>query len=78
MYIDLDANEDIEKVMINGIVYEVGDIPESILERISKIDVNKKNVYEKRSPIIEDILKIKNKDVQPVKLRTEEKIGAFI
>ncbi len=78
MFIDLDANENIEKVMINGNIYSIGDIPESIIERISNIDVNKKNIYEKRSPIIEDILKIKNEEVQEIQLRTEEKIGAFI
>lgn len=75
--IDLDANEDIDIIKINGVEYSIGDIPPSIKQRILNMTTNRKEINNAWRPILLDILKIKNKDVQDPKLWTDEKVIAF-
>ena len=78
MIIDLDKNEELDHITVNGIKYIVWDIPGEIKERIINMKPNKRNLYRKRKPIIIEILKIKNDYVQDMRYRTDDKLDAFI
>lgn len=76
---NLDANEEIDQIMINGVEYEVGDIPVRIIEKIMAIKTGffRKDLVEQWRPICQEILEIRNKDVDLSNI-TKEKIYAFI
>lgn len=76
---NLDADEEIDIFTINWIEYEVWDIPMRIIENILEIKTwfFKKDIVEQWKPICQDILEIRNKDVDISNL-TKDKIFAFI
>ena len=76
---DLDKYEDIDQIKINGVEYEVGDIPLSIVAKINKIKTgkNRKDIMDQWKPICTEILSIRNKNVDLSNVG-EEKIKAFI
>lgn len=76
---NLDANEEIDQIKINGIDYEVGDVPVRIIEKIMKIKTGifKKDLIEQWRPICQEILELRNKNVDISNI-TKEKLFAFI
>ena len=76
---DLDLNEEIDTIKINGVEYKVWDIPERIIEKIMNIKVwiFNNNIIEKWKPICKEILEIRNKNVDIDNI-TKEKMFAFI
>lgn len=76
---NLDANEEIDQIKINGIEYEIWDIPVVIIEKIMQIKTGffKKDMIEQWRPICKEILEIRNKDVDISNI-TKEKLFAFI
>lgn len=76
---NLDANEEIDQIMINGVEYEIGDIPVRIIEKIMAIKTGffRKDLVEQWRPICQEILEIRNKNVDLSNI-TKEKIYAFI
>lgn len=76
---NLDANEEIDFIKINGIDYEVGDIPMRIIDKIMEIKtwLFKKDIIEQWRPICQEILEIRNKNVDVSNL-TRDKLFAFI
>lgn len=76
---NLDQNEEIDQIKINGIEYEVGDIPVRIMEKIMAIKTGwfRKDLVDQWRPICKEILEIRNKDVDIENL-TQEKLLAFI
>lgn len=76
---NLDANEEIDQIKINGIEYEVGDIPVRIMEKIGQIKTwfFRKDLENQWRPICQEILEIRNENVDLSNL-TKEKLYAFI
>jgi len=76
---NLDANEEIDTMTINGVPYEVGDIPVRIIEKIMAIKTGffRKDLIEQWKPICQEILELRNKNVDLSNL-TKEKLFAFI
>lgn len=76
---DLDKNEEIDYMTINGKEYEVGDIPLDIIQEIYKTDIysSEKKLKEKWIKIMKKILSIRNKDIDIDKI-SDDKIKAFI
>lgn len=76
---NLDANEEIDQIKINGIEYEIWDIPVVIIEKIMQIKTGffKKDMIEQWRPICKEILEIRNHDVDISNI-TKEKLFAFI
>lgn len=76
---NLDANEEIDLIKINGIEYEVWDIPIRIIEKILIIKtwLFRKDLLEQWRPICQEILEMRNKDVD-VSNMTKDKLFAFI
>ena len=76
---NLDANEEIDNIKINGVDYEVGDIPIVIIEKIMQIKTGffKKDLIEQWKPICQEILELRNKNADLSNI-TKEKMYAFI
>lgn len=77
---NLDQNEEIDTIKINGVEYEVWDIPVRIMEKIMNIKTGffkKDNMVAKWLPICQEILEMRNKNVDLTNL-TNEKLFAFI
>jgi len=76
---NLDHNEEVDSIKINGVWYEVGDIPYSIIVKIRNIKTGMfdKSLDVQWRPIIKEILEIKNKDVNVENL-TKDKVFWFI
>lgn len=76
---DLDENEEIDQIKINGVEYEVWDIPVVIIEKILaiKTGVFRKDLLEQWKPICKEILEIKNNNVD-IQNITKDKLLAFI
>ena len=76
---NLDENEEIDDFTINGIEYEVWDIPFQIIEKILNIKtwIFKKDLIEQWRPICQEILEMRNKNVDLSNL-TKDKLFAFI
>lgn len=76
---NLDENEEIDQIKINWIEYEVWDIPVVIMQKIMTIKTGyfRKDLLEQWKPICQEILEIRNKNVDLSKL-TKEKLFAFI
>lgn len=76
---NLDANEEIDDIKINGVEYEVWDIPLRIIEKILKIQtwIFKKDLIEQWRPVCQEILELRNKDVDVSNI-TKDKLFAFI
>ena len=63
---DLDVNEKPDVVIVGGVKYEIWDIPPSIYAKIQKISTKittDEYFMNKWKDIIEELLKIRNKDV---------------
>lgn len=76
---NLDINEEIDNIKINGVDYEVGDIPVRIIEKIMQIKTGffRKDIVEQWKPICQEILEIRNKNVDVSNI-TKDKMFAFI
>jgi len=76
---NLDANEEIDLIKINGIEYEVWDIPIAIIEKILNIKtwIFKRDLVDQWKPICKEILEIRNKNVDVSNI-TKDKLFAFI
>lgn len=76
---NLDANEEIDQIKINWVDYEVWDIPVRIIEKIMKIKIGifKKDLIEQWRPVCQEILELRNKNVDVSNL-TKDKLLAFI
>jgi len=79
MTYDLDKNEKLDSMKINGVEYAIGDIPVKIMERIMNIETwfFKRSITKSWLPICEDILKIRNENVNISNI-TDNKLLAFI
>ena len=76
---NLDENEEIDQIKINGVEYEVGDIPVRIIEKIMtiKTGIFHKDLIEQWRPICKEILELRNKEINLEDL-TKEKLFALI
>lgn len=76
---NLDANEEIDQIKINGVEYEVGDIPVRIIEDIMNIKTGlfKRDLIEQWKPICKEILELRNQNIN-IDDFTKEKLFAFI
>lgn len=77
--IDLDLNEDIDYIKLNGREYQIGIIPQRLLERVNAIDTTKglDDLLIQWRDLAKDILEVRN-DVINMDHITDEKLGAFI
>lgn len=85
--INLDENEKIDEIIVQGRTYFVGDIPPAILLRIYNIRTSmmprilarffKKHILNQRKAVIQDYLELKNKEVD-LKYWSENHIQNFI
>ena len=76
---DLDKNEEVDIIKINDIEYKVWDIPPEIIRRILKVNTlftSEEKLYEEWENIMEEILRIRNKEVN-LKYVSKDKILAF-
>jgi hypothetical protein len=76
---NLDQNEEIDTMTINGVPYEVGDIPVRIIEKIMTIKTGffRKDLEVQWIPICKEVLELRNKQVDLTNF-TREKLFAFI
>jgi len=76
---NLDQNEEIDTMTINGVQYEVGDIPESIVAKIMKIKtgVFRRDLEAQWMPICKEILELRNNQFDIANL-TRDKLLSFI
>lgn len=76
---NLDANEEIDNIKINGVDYEVWDIPVKIIEKIMQIKTGwfRKDLVDQWRPVCQEILEIRNKNVDVSNI-TRDKLFAFI
>ena len=76
---DLDKNEEIDIIKINDKEYKVWDIPPEIIRKILKINTmftSEDKLYKERKNIMEEILKIRDDDVN-LEYVSKDKILAF-
>lgn len=76
---NLDKDEDIDTITINGFDYQVGDLPLEIITKVEKISTKEKlgDILEGFRPIMRDLLKIKNPEIDTREL-TDDKVASFM
>ncbi len=76
---DLDANEEIDQIKINGTEFEVWDIPVRLIEKTMMIKTGffRKDLVDQWLPICKEILEIRNPPID-LSLLTKDKIFALI